>query len=84
MSYNSPKWSLVSSHTARRSFATYEYLAGTPVMTIMAITGHRSEKSFLRSIKITPDEHAKLLKKHWEKRMLIRHNPYKLTPIINS
>lgn len=41
-----PKWSLISTHTARRSFATNEYLAGTPVVTIMAITGHKTEKAF--------------------------------------
>jgi hypothetical protein len=37
-------------------------------LTIMAITGHRSEKSFLKYIKLTPNEHARLLKGHWEKR----------------
>jgi integrase len=67
-----PKWALTSTHTARRSFATNEYLAGTPVITIMAITGHKTEKAFLRYIKLTPDEHAKLLKMHWEKRNLLR------------
>jgi integrase len=60
-----PKWSLISTHTARRSFATNEYLAGTPVVTIMAITGHKTEKAFLRYIKLTSTEHAKLLKKYW-------------------
>jgi len=62
------KWALISTHTARRSFATNEYLAGTPVVTIMAITGHKTEKAFLRYIKLTSDEHARLLKMHWEKR----------------
>lgn len=63
-----PKYKLMVSHTARRSFATNEYLAGTPSITIMAITGHKTEKAFLGYIKLTPDEHAKLLKLHWEKR----------------
>jgi Phage integrase SAM-like domain/Phage integrase family/Arm DNA-binding domain len=62
------KWEMVTSHTARRSFATNEYLAGTPTLTIMAITGHKTEKSFLRYIKLTSIEHAKLLKGHWEER----------------
>lgn len=65
---NYRKWQLLCSHTARRSFATNEYLAGTPTLTIMAITGHKTEKAFLRYIKLTPDEHAKLLKLHWQKR----------------
>ena len=64
------KWELITSHTARRSFATNEYLAGTPTLTIMAITGHKTEKSFLRYIKLTPSEHAKLLKGHWEERKI--------------
>ncbi|MET7001072.1 site-specific integrase [Chitinophaga defluvii] len=67
-----PKWSLISTHTARRSFATNEYLASTPVITIMAITGHKTDKSFLRYIKLTPDEHAKLLKMHWDKRQELK------------
>ncbi len=62
------KRELLVTHTARRSFATNEYLHGTPAITIMAITGHKTEKAFLRSIKLTPTEHAKLLKLHWDKR----------------
>lgn len=65
------KWEMLTSHTARRSFATNEYLAGTPTLTIMAITGHKTEKAFLRYIKLTSSEHAKLLKEHWDKRKLV-------------
>ena len=61
---NYSKWELLSTHTARRSFATNEYLAGTPALTIMAITGHKTEKAFLRYIKLTPKEHAKLMQLH--------------------
>lgn len=63
-----PKFQSISTHTARRSFATNEYLAGTPPLTIMAITGHKTEKSFLRYIRISPTEHAKILAMEWEKR----------------
>ncbi|SHM26491.1 Phage integrase SAM-like domain-containing protein [Chitinophaga jiangningensis] len=66
-----PKCELVTSHTARRSFATNEYLAGTPVLTIMAITGHRTEKAFMRYIKLGTTEHAQLLQKHWESRIKV-------------
>ena len=62
------KHDLVSTHTARRSFATNAYLDGVPTLTIMAITGHSTEKSFLRYIKVTPDEHAKILDLHWQKK----------------
>lgn len=66
------KWELVTTHTARRSFATNEYLAGTPAITIMAITGHRTEKAFLKYIKLSANEHAKLLKMHWDKRNALK------------
>lgn len=61
------KYELLTTHTARRSFSTNAYLDGVPTLTIMAITGHNTEKSFLRYIKITPDEHAKILDLHWQK-----------------
>ncbi|MEP7111522.1 MAG: hypothetical protein ABI760_26240 [Ferruginibacter sp.] len=33
-------WELISSHTARRSFATNYYLQGFPTIDLMKITGH--------------------------------------------
>ncbi len=65
---NLVKWKLLTTHTARRSFATNEYLAGTPGITIMAITGHRTEKSFLKYIKLSPTEHAQKMKDLWTAR----------------
>jgi len=65
---NYEKWELLTCHTARRTFATLEYLAKTPTITIMAITGHKTEKSFLKYIKVTPTEHANLLQELWGKR----------------
>lgn len=61
------KFKKVSSHTARRSFATNLYNSDFPVISIMAITGHKSERAFLSYIKVTPEEHAKKLQRHWEK-----------------
>lgn len=61
------KYKLVSAHTARRSFATNLYNSGFPILSIMAITGHTTEKTFLGYIRKTPEEHAKHLEKHWEK-----------------
>lgn len=61
---------LVTTHTARRSFATNLYKSGFPSLSIMAITGHVTEKSFLKYIKVTPDEHAKKLQDHWDNRHL--------------
>jgi len=64
------KWELVTTHTARRSFATNLYKSDFPSLSIMAITGHRTEESFLKYIKVTADEHAKKLQLHWNKRHL--------------
>ncbi|MCT4665664.1 MAG: tyrosine-type recombinase/integrase [Flavobacteriales bacterium] len=61
-----PKYELVTSHTCRRSFATNMYLMNFPTLSIMKITGHTTEKNFLKYIKVTPKEHAEKLMKHWE------------------
>lgn len=65
------KWQLVSSHTARRSFATNLYKSGFPSISIMQITGHKTESSFLKYIKVTKEEHAKMLMMHWSKKGVI-------------
>jgi len=59
-----PKCEFVCSHTARRSFATNAYKAGVPTLAIMAITGHRTEKVFLKYIRVSKEEHAKLTSGH--------------------
>lgn len=58
------KWEMVSTHTARRSFATNAYKAGVPSLAIMQVTGHTTEKSFLKYIKISREENAELLRDH--------------------
>ena len=60
-----PKYSLIGSHTGRRSFCTNMYLRGIPTYTIMAISGHRTEKSFLKYLRVSKEEHAKLMKQAW-------------------
>ncbi|RFS17363.1 site-specific integrase [Emticicia sp. C21] len=59
-----PKWQLISSHTARRSFATNAYERGTPAYSLMQITGHKTEKSFLKYIKTSKTKHAEIVRKH--------------------
>lgn len=61
------KWELVTTHTARRSFATNMYKMGIPSITIMAITGHRTESAFLKYIKVTPQEHAEKMRDMWRR-----------------
>ena len=60
------KYELVTTHTARRSFATNVYKSGFPAISLMKITGHRTEKSFLLYIKVTPEENAEKLLQHWQ------------------
>ncbi len=58
------KYKLVSSHTARRSFATNAYKAGVPTIAIMKITGHTKESTFLKYIKVSAQENAEILSRH--------------------
>ncbi|MDF2189840.1 site-specific integrase [Paraflavitalea sp. CAU 1676] len=55
----------ISTHTARRSFCTNEFLAGTPIKLIMKISGHKKEKDFYRYIRITEKEAALLIERIW-------------------
>lgn len=63
-----PLWQCVSSHTARRSFATNYYLQGFPTIDLMRITGHKTESAFLKYIRITKLDTAKRLSMHIKKR----------------
>lgn len=63
-----PKFEMISSHTARRSFSTNLYKREVPAITIMAITGHKTESSFMRYLKPSPADNRKQLKKHYDKK----------------
>lgn len=58
------KYELVTTHTARRSFATNAYKSGVPTIAIMKITGHTKESTFLKYIKVSAEENAELLLLH--------------------
>ncbi|XKX05237.1 phage integrase SAM-like domain-containing protein [Tenacibaculum maritimum] len=60
-----PKHDLITSHTCRRSFASNLY-GKISNSTIMGITGHRTEKEFLKYIKITPKKHAENLQDYYK------------------
>lgn len=66
------KWELVTTHTGRRSFATNNYLMGVPSLTIMAITGHKTESAFLKYIKVTPTEHAEKIRAIWQNQVKLQ------------
>jgi hypothetical protein len=55
------KWEAVSSHTARRSAATNMFKAGIPSISIMKITGHKTETQFIKYIKVSKEENAEML-----------------------
>ena len=55
------KWELVTTHTARRSFATNLYRHGVHARTIMGVSGHTTEQSFQRYIRLTNEEHADMI-----------------------
>jgi integrase len=59
------KHDLITCHTARRSFASNAYTLNIPTITIMAVTGHSTESSFMKYIKITPVEHAMKIQQIW-------------------
>lgn len=64
------KFEFVSSHTARRSFATNMFLQGVPAIVIMGITGHATEKEFMKYIKVSEEQKADLFEKYvnWNKK----------------
>jgi len=63
-----PLAELVSSHTARRSFATNHYLQGFPTIDLMKITGHKSERSFLKYIRVSKLDTARRFNEHIKKK----------------
>ena len=62
------KFDLIASHTCRRSFCTNEYLKGTPTLFIMKISGHRTERNFLKYIKVDEQVAAQKMLEFWKTR----------------
>ncbi len=61
-----PKSDLITSHTARRSFATNLYLQGIQSQYIMAVTGHRTEKAFRSYLKLSDMDKLRELDRHFK------------------
>jgi hypothetical protein len=66
-----PKWQRVTTHTARRSFATNMFLMGFPAQSIMKITGHRTEAAFMTYLRMTPRDNAKSILKEWNQKFAV-------------
>ncbi|MCX6152740.1 MAG: tyrosine-type recombinase/integrase [Candidatus Kapabacteria bacterium] len=62
-----PKYMLISSHTARRSFITLSLKYGVLDQMIMQITGHSDRASFNKYIRISQKEAMNEVRKAWEK-----------------
>ena len=62
-----PKYRVITSHTARRSFATNLYRRGIPSTQLMFLTGHKTETSFLKYIKVSKEDNAKDVAKKLKK-----------------
>lgn len=58
------KSDLIKTHTARRSGCTNMYLGGVPTLAIMSISGHKTEKEFLKYINVTSEQNATVLLDH--------------------
>lgn len=58
------KCDLIKTHSARRTGCTLMYLAGIDTLSIMKISGHKTEREFLKYIKIGKEENALTLISH--------------------
>jgi integrase len=58
------RYDLVSTHTARRTFATNAYLSGLDTLLIRAVTGHRDERTLLKYIKLDSAKKTLLMSQH--------------------
>ncbi len=59
-----PKYELITNHTGRRTAATLMYKQGIPSLMIMGITGHKTESSFMKYIKITQQAAVEQMAEH--------------------
>ncbi|MDF2430414.1 MAG: hypothetical protein JWP44_45 [Mucilaginibacter sp.] len=63
-----PLSELISTHTARRAFASNMWRMGVPTFAIMAVTGHATEKAFFKYIKVTSKEKAIIMQEAWSRK----------------
>ena len=54
-----PKWQLLGSHTARKTFVTTALSVGVPVTTVMSMSGHNSFNTMKRYIAVADESKAK-------------------------
>lgn len=62
-----PKYKLITSHTARKTFVTNSLILGMNQMVVRNITGHKNENSFRRYVKIADDFKKQEMDNTWNK-----------------
>ncbi len=62
-----PKYKLIKTHTARRSFATNSIKKGIPAKVIMSATGHKKVSSLYEYIRTSASEDMGIIREAWEK-----------------
>ncbi len=62
-----PKYELITSHTARKTFATISLLNGVPERVVRNITGHKKEENFKRYVNFTKEYEKQQLDSGWNK-----------------
>jgi integrase len=70
ISFKRKKYQLITTHTARRSFATNMYKRGYSPVMIMSITGHKKESTFLKYIRITNEESVRMISSNYKKKVV--------------
>ena len=55
----------LSSHTARRIFATLAIAKGIPAQVVMRITGHTTEREFNKYVNISDAQNAAVFHQYW-------------------
>lgn len=66
-----PKHKLISAHTGRKTFATLSLEKGMNAEETMAITGHKSYKSFKRYVNVTKERKKAVMAMAWGKPELL-------------
>jgi integrase len=65
-----PKYELITTHTARRTFVTLALEKGIRAEVVMAMTGHKSYKNFMKYVKITDKVMEQEMNRVWSKPLL--------------
>jgi integrase len=58
------KFQQLTTHTCRRSFCTNAFLSGIHPKILMKISGHKTERSFMRYIKVSNVDNALMIADH--------------------